>query len=109
MGMSVKVPVGTAATAGAAAGVNAGAAGAAAGVWWYENMWHNLTVQFLFTVPNTAQPVFLCTYRTGFRWNETVNIFPGDSPIGSSTYGRIKYKITHKQHKYLNKKPNPLT
>lgn len=38
MGMSVKVPVGTAAKAGAAGGLVVGAAGvgAATGAWWYE-------------------------------------------------------------------------
>lgn len=38
MGMSVKVPVGTAAKAGAAGGLGVGAAGvgAATGAWWYE-------------------------------------------------------------------------
>lgn len=44
MGMSVKVPVGTAAKAGAAGGLGVGAAGegAAAGAWWCETCYLGL-------------------------------------------------------------------
>lgn len=104
MGISVKVPVGTTATAGAASGVNAGAAGAAAGAWWYENRQYILTIHFIFTVPNIAQSgvkkvlLKIRTYRTGFRWNETVNIFPGDSSIRSSSYGYTR-SIQYKSHR----------